>query len=72
MERDLIRALVGNLPDQDVEETFSLSPLHLPEDLPVSLPSKIIEQRPDVRATEEQMRAANADVGVAAMLAQIA
>ena len=63
--RDLIRALVGNLPNEDVDEKFTLSSLHLPEDLPVSLPSKIIEQRPDVRAAEEQMRSANANVGAA-------
>jgi NodT family efflux transporter outer membrane factor (OMF) lipoprotein len=71
--RDLIRALAGNLPSQDVDETFTLSSLHLPEDLPLSLPSRIIEQRPDVRAAEEQLRSANADVGVAvaAMLPQI-
>ncbi len=71
--RDQIRALAGNLPSQDVEQTFTLSSLHLPEDLPLSLPSKIIEQRPDVRAAEEQMHSASADVGVAvdAMLPQI-
>lgn len=63
--RDLIRALAGNLPNQDVEETFQLSSLHLPENLPLSLPSKIVEQRPDVRAAEEQMRSASANVGVA-------
>ena len=63
--RDLIRALVGNLPNQDVEETFQITSLHLPQDLPLSLPSKIIEQRPDVRAAEEQMRTANAEVGMA-------
>ena len=63
--RDLIRALVGNLPNQDVPEKFTLDSLHLPEDLPVSLPSKLIEQRPDVRAAEEQMHAASAEVGVA-------
>jgi len=63
--RDLIRALVGNLPNEDVAETFTLASLHLPQDLPVSLPSKIVEQRPDVRAAEEAMRSANADVGVA-------
>jgi NodT family efflux transporter outer membrane factor (OMF) lipoprotein len=70
--RDLIRALVGNLPNQDVAETFELSALHLPEDPPVSLPSKLIEQRPDVRAAEAQMHAASAEVGVAisAMLPQ--
>ncbi|MGD1085547.1 MAG: efflux transporter outer membrane subunit [Verrucomicrobiota bacterium] len=63
--RDLIRALVDNLPSQDVEETFEFSSLHLPHDLPLSLPSTIIKQRPDVRAAEEQMRSANAQVGVA-------
>lgn len=63
--RNLIRALVGNLPNHDVEETFRLSSLHLPQDLPLSLPSTIIRQRPDVRAAEEQMRSANAQIGVA-------
>jgi len=63
--RDLLRALVGKLPNQELEQTFELSSLKLPKDLPLSLPSKIIEQRPDVRAAEEQMRSANAQVGVA-------
>jgi NodT family efflux transporter outer membrane factor (OMF) lipoprotein len=63
--RDLIRALVGNLPNHDVAETFTLDSLQLPQNLPVSLPSKLVEQRPDVRAAEEQMHAASADVGVA-------
>jgi NodT family efflux transporter outer membrane factor (OMF) lipoprotein len=70
--RDLIRALVGRLPNQEVEETIELDWLKLPRELPVSLPSKIIEQRPDVRAAEEQLRSLNAQVGVAvaAMLPQ--
>jgi NodT family efflux transporter outer membrane factor (OMF) lipoprotein len=70
--RDLIRVLVGNLPNQDVPETFELDALQLPPELPVSLPAKIIEQRPDVRAAEAQLHAANAQVGVAvaAMLPQ--
>ena len=70
--RDLIRALVGNLPNQEVSETFELDALQLPPELPVSLPAKIIEQRPDVRAAEAQLHAANAQVGVAvaAMLPQ--
>ena len=70
--RDLVRALVGNLPNQDVPETFELDALQLPPELPISLPSKIIEQRPDVRAAEAQLHAANAEVGVAvaAMLPQ--
>src|SRR5580658_5996726 len=70
--RDLIRALVGNLPNQDVPETFELDALQLPPELPLSLPAKLIEQRPDVRAAEAQLHAANAQVGVAiaAMLPQ--
>jgi NodT family efflux transporter outer membrane factor (OMF) lipoprotein len=70
--RDLLRALVGNLPNQEVSETFELDALQLPPELPVSLPAKIIEQRPDVRAAEAQLHAANAQVGVAvaAMLPQ--
>jgi NodT family efflux transporter outer membrane factor (OMF) lipoprotein len=70
--RDLIRALIGNLPNQEIEDTFELASLKLPPQLPLSLPSKIIEQRPDVRAAEEQLRSANAQVGVAiaAMLPQ--
>ena len=63
--RDLIRALVGNLPNQDVDESFELASLHLPDDIPLSIPSKLVDQRPDVRAAEEQLRAANAEVGVA-------
>jgi len=70
--RDLIRALVGNLPNQDVPETFELDALTLPPELPLSLPARIIEQRPDVRAAEAQLHSANAQVGVAvaAMLPQ--
>ncbi len=63
--RDLIRVLAGNAPDQDVPETFTLAALHLPERLPLSLPSQLIEQRPDVLAAEEQVRSASAQVGVA-------
>jgi NodT family efflux transporter outer membrane factor (OMF) lipoprotein len=71
--RDLIRALVGNLPNQEVPETFELDALQLPPELPLSLPAKIIEQRPDVRAAEAQLHALNAQVGVAvaAMLPQV-
>jgi NodT family efflux transporter outer membrane factor (OMF) lipoprotein len=70
--RDLVRALAGNLPNDDVAETFEFDSLQLPRELPVSLPAKIIEQRPDVMAAQAQLHAANAQVGVAvaAMLPQ--
>ena len=63
--RDLIRALVGNLPNEDVDQKFELSSLHLPTDLPLSIPSKLVEQRPDVGAAAEQLRQTNAEVGIA-------
>ncbi len=37
----------------------------MPADLPVSLPSQLIEQRPDVRAAEEQLHSASAQIGIA-------
>ena len=63
--RDLIRALAGNTPDRDVPETFELADWHLPEELPLSLPSTLVEQRPDVRVAEAQLHDASAQYGVA-------
>ena len=63
--RNLIIALAGALPSEDLGEQFELAALHLPQDLPVSLPSKLVEQRPDVRAAEAEMHSASADIGVA-------
>ena len=64
-QRDLIAALAGRFPGETLTASFELSGLSLPEDLPVSLPSKLVEQRPDIRAAEEQMHAASAQIGVA-------
>jgi NodT family efflux transporter outer membrane factor (OMF) lipoprotein len=63
--RDLIRALSGNTPNLDVPETFELTELHLPDELPLSLPSQLVEQRPDVRIAEAQLHDASAQYGVA-------
>jgi NodT family efflux transporter outer membrane factor (OMF) lipoprotein len=62
--RDALTALLGRLPADEPPETFRLDELVLPTDLPVSLPSKLIEQRPDVRQAEENLHAASAAVGV--------
>jgi NodT family efflux transporter outer membrane factor (OMF) lipoprotein len=64
-QRHLISALSGGLPSQEPPERFDLEALHLPRDLPVSLPSQLVEQRPDVRAAEESMHYASALIGVA-------
>ncbi len=63
--RDALTALLGRLPSQEPEESFRLADLSLPHDLPVSLPSKLVEQRPDVRQAEENLHAASAQVGAA-------
>jgi NodT family efflux transporter outer membrane factor (OMF) lipoprotein len=64
--RDMLAALTGRFPGEaDSAETIELSALHLPEELPVLLPSRLVEQRPDVRAAEAQLHAASAQIGVA-------
>jgi NodT family efflux transporter outer membrane factor (OMF) lipoprotein len=63
--RDALTALLGRLPAEEPAETFSLDQLTLPGDLPVSIPSKLIEQRPDVRQAEENLHAESAAVGIA-------
>ncbi|KAF0099415.1 MAG: NodT family efflux transporter outer membrane factor lipoprotein [Rhodospirillaceae bacterium] len=64
-QRNQLMRLVGRSPDQDRGESFDLAKLKLPQELPLSLPSSLVEQRPDVRAAEEQLRGASADIGVA-------
>ena len=66
--------LAGRFPSEDPGFTFDLTALELPRELPVSLPSKLVEQRPDIRAAEAVLHQATAEVGVATanMLPQIA
>jgi NodT family efflux transporter outer membrane factor (OMF) lipoprotein len=70
VQRDLLTALIGRLPSQEPAEKFELAALQLPQELPVSLPSKLVEQRPDVRSAEAQLHAASALIG-AAIAAQL-
>jgi NodT family efflux transporter outer membrane factor (OMF) lipoprotein len=65
VQRDLLTALIGRLPSQEPAEKFELASLELPRELPVSLPSKLVEQRPDVQSAEAQLHAASAQIGVA-------
>jgi NodT family efflux transporter outer membrane factor (OMF) lipoprotein len=64
-QRDLLAALTGGFPGQQLPEQFVLGSLRLPRDLPVSLPSQLVEQRPDIRAAEANLHAASAQIGVA-------
>ncbi|HYA85786.1 MAG TPA: efflux transporter outer membrane subunit [Nitrospirota bacterium] len=64
--RHLLAVLAGRLPSEsDVLPTFTLEQLHLPAELPVSLPSSLVRQRPDIRASEALLHAASAQIGVA-------
>ena len=64
-QRDLLAVLSGGFPSQDLPEKFELSSLQLPQEIPLSLPSQLVEQRPDVRQAEQNMHFASAQIGVA-------
>ena len=63
--RNQLAVLVGEIPSNANIAKFDLANLHLPEKLPLSVPSSLVRQRPDVRAAEAQLKAQNAFVGVA-------
>ena len=63
--RNQLMAYLGRFPNEDQGERFVLASLHLPQELPVSLPSAIVSQRPDVRSAQAQLHQASANIGVA-------
>jgi NodT family efflux transporter outer membrane factor (OMF) lipoprotein len=72
-QHDLLAALTGRLPAAAPISTLELDSLQLPAQIPLGVPSQLVERRPDVRAAEAQLHAATAAVGVAIanMLPQI-
>jgi NodT family efflux transporter outer membrane factor (OMF) lipoprotein len=72
-QRNQLAAYVGALPADYTAGEFTLDSLNIPQELPVSLPSKFVEQRPDVREYSALLHQATAQVGVATanMLPQI-
>ncbi|WP_077556184.1 efflux transporter outer membrane subunit [Rhodanobacter sp. B04] len=71
--RNQLATYLGTTPAQLELSPLTLDAISLPQDIPVSLPSSLVEQRPDIRAASAQLHAASAGVGVAtaAMLPQI-
>ena len=61
----MLAALTGRFPNEAQREHLMLTSLRLPAGLPLSLPSQLVEQRPDVRAAEAQLHQASAQIGVA-------
>ena len=71
--RNALAVLLGQLPNGAQIDEISLDTLYLPQDIPLSVPAKLVDQRPDVRASEALLHQASANVGVAtaAMFPQI-
>jgi NodT family efflux transporter outer membrane factor (OMF) lipoprotein len=63
--RDQLTALLGRFPNQEPAAHFDLAGLQLPTELPLSLPSQLVQRRPDIRAAEATLHQASANVGVA-------
>ena len=72
-QHDLLAALTGQLPGDAPDTTLVLDQLRMPAEIPVGVPSELVQHRPDVRAAQAQLHAATAEVGVAIanMLPQI-
>ncbi|MGH6673715.1 MAG: efflux transporter outer membrane subunit [Xanthobacteraceae bacterium] len=64
-QRHVLLALTGRFPNARPRDHLTLAVLRLPTHLPLSLPSQLVEQRPDVRAAEAQLHQASAQIGVA-------
>ena len=65
--------LVGQLPSDPLPQEFNLDKIELPRELPLTLPSQLVAQRPDIKAAEAILHQASAQIGVAtvAMLPRV-
>jgi len=63
--RHALAVLVGDYPGNAKLPHFELEDLHLPTDLPISVPSTLVKQRPDIRGAEALLHQASANIGVA-------
>ncbi len=64
-QRNLLAVLTGRYPSEGVAQTFDFSAFRSARPVPLVMPADLVRQRPDIRAAEANLRAANADVGVA-------
>jgi NodT family efflux transporter outer membrane factor (OMF) lipoprotein len=63
--RDALAVLAGHAPAGQAVHDFDISEFTLPAELPLTLPSQLVRQRPDILAAEAQLHAASAAIGVA-------
>lgn len=64
-QQHVLLALIGHFPNETPHDHLRLSLFHLPTNLPVSVPTQLVQQRPDVRAAQAQLHQASAQIGVA-------
>ena len=62
---DQLAVLCGKFPSEEPAQGLDLQALRLPENIPISLPSAIVSQRPDILQAQENLHAASANIGVA-------
>jgi NodT family efflux transporter outer membrane factor (OMF) lipoprotein len=62
---DALATLVGKSAGEWTPPAFALDEFTLPPDLPLSLPSALVHQRPDILAAEAELHASSARIGVA-------
>jgi NodT family efflux transporter outer membrane factor (OMF) lipoprotein len=63
--RHQLSVYAGRLPSESGMPEFQLDSLQLPLDLPLTLPSSLVRQRPDIQASEALLHEASAQIGVA-------
>ena len=63
-QQHVLLTLIGHFPSEGGRDHLHLASFRLPTRLPISLPSQLVEQRPDIRAAEAQLHQASAQVGV--------
>ncbi|WP_343729571.1 efflux transporter outer membrane subunit [Duganella sp.] len=64
-QHDLLAVLAGHYPSEYIDRHLDFSKLVLAAELPLSVPARLVEQRPDIRAAAAQLQAASAQIGIA-------
>lgn len=65
LARNAISLLMGRFPDEMLHRMHGSLDENVPVDLPLGLPSQLLERRPDIQASEQRLKAAMAACGVA-------